>query len=154
MDKTEDAGHTWTLRVRWVANNQASVYARNNSFTVGKPASFAQTDPHPSAVEYLMGALGADLTNGLEAVAQQRGVAVDALEMTLRGRLKNPLVYLGVIGEQGDPGFAEIEGTLYASSPADEETLQDIWRTTLERSPIANTLKHGVVLRIVLQVMD
>src|SRR5262245_27506743 len=154
MDKTEDVGHTWTLRVRWVADDQAAVYARNNSFTVGRPASFAQTDPHPSAVEYLMGALGADLTNGLGAVARQRGVVIDALEMTMRGRLNNPLVYLGVIGEQGDPGLAEVTGTLYVSTPADEQTLQEIWRTTLERSPIANTLKHGVELRIGLKQMD
>lgn len=154
MDQKSEVGHTWTLRVRGVADNQAAVYARNNSFTVGKPASFAQTDPHPSAVEYLMGALGADLVNGFQAIAHQRGVTIDALEMTLRGHLRNPLVYLGVIGEEGDPGFAEITGTLYVSAPADEETLQAIWQATLERSPIANTLKHGVELRIDLRMTD
>lgn len=151
MDKVVNTSHKWTLRVRWVANQEATVYARNNAFTVGRPASFAQTDTHPSAVEYLMGALGSDLTNGFGALASQRGVVIDALEMTLSGHLENPLVYLGVIGEEGDPGFAEITGTFYVSADADEDALRDIWQTTLERSPVANTLKHGVTISIELK---
>jgi uncharacterized OsmC-like protein len=148
MDKSPDASHAWTMRVRWVAHNEAVVYARNNSFSIGQPASFRQSDPHPSAVEYLLGALGGDLANGFQACASERGVQVDDIELKLSGRLHNPLVYLGVIGETGDPGFAEITGTLYVSADADEDTLKAIWQTTLERSPIANTLKRGLSLRI------
>jgi hypothetical protein len=57
-----DAGgyHAWTARVRGTGGNQATAYARNQTFAVCGQASFKEVDPHPSAVEYLLGALGGD----------------------------------------------------------------------------------------------
>ena len=152
-DQNAPAGYTWTARVRWVGDLESVVYARNHAFTVGQPASFKETDPHPSAIEYLLGALGGDLTNGFQICASQKGIQIDNMELRLSGRLNNALVYLGVIGEQGDPGFAEITGTLYASADADEAALQEIWQTTLARSPIANTLKHSIRISIELKLV-
>jgi len=149
MDNTSPAeGYTWNLRVRHLHDGASTVYARNNAFTVGPPASFRDTDPNPSAVEYLLGALGADLTNGFSAAARELGIQIDALELALSGRLANPLVVLGVIGEGGEPHFVEFRGILYVSADAGEDTLQEIWRTTLERSPLANTLKHSALISI------
>ena len=145
--------YTWTARVRWLGDAQSTVYARNNAFTVGQPASFKDKDPHPSAVEYLLGALGADLTNGFQLRASRRGVQLDAMELSLSGRLENTLVYAGVIGETGEPAFREITGTLFVSSDASEETLLDIWRITLQCSPTANTLKHAATISIELRVV-
>ena len=102
----------------------------------------------------MLGALGADLTNGFHAAADQLGVQIDALEMALSGRLANPLVVLGVIGEAGEPRFVEILGTLYVSAEAGVDLLQEVWRTTLERSPVANTLKHSAVISIELRLID
>src|SRR3954464_14132785 len=134
-----DSGFTWSLRVLWNADQVSTVYARNNTFIVGPPVSFRQKDPHPSAIEYLLGALGADLTNGFHKNAQSRDIKLDGLEMALSGRLEHPLVYIGVIGETGDPHLSEIEGILYVSTEADEELVRSVWQTTLERSPVANT---------------
>ena len=145
--------YTWTTRVRGVSALEARVYARNHAFPVGQPASFKERDTHPSAVEYLLGALGGDLTNGFQIQASRAGVTIDALELTLAGQLGNVLVFLGVIGAEGDPGFRRISGTLYVSAAADEPTLQALWQTTLERSPIYNTLKHGVDLALDLRIM-
>ena len=102
--------------MRWLGDAQSTVYVRNNAFTVGQPASFRDKDPHPSAVEYLLGALGADLTNGFQVHASRQGVQIDALEMSLSGSLENALVYAGVIGEVGEPAFREITGTLFVSA--------------------------------------
>src|SRR3954453_14955791 len=116
-------GNGWTLRLRWLGRSgplATTVYARNNAFTVGPPASFRANDPHPSAVEYLLGALGADLTGGFAMHAARAGLTLDGLEFSAAGRLGNPLVYLGVIGEEGTPGVSEITGTLYVSGDADE----------------------------------
>ena len=148
-----DAPYTWTLRLRWLGELATTVYARNNAFTVGQPASFKAGDPHPSAVEYLLGALGADLTNGFQIQASRAGLTIDAMEFSVAGRLGNVLVFLGVIGEEGNPGFSEITGTLYVSADAEEATLQEIWQTTLARSPIYNTLKPTVHLNLALRVM-
>lgn len=139
--------------MRWLGDAQSTVYARNNSFTVGQPASFKDKDPHPSAVEYLLGALGADLTNGFHSHAKRQGVQIDAMEMSLSGRLADALVYVGVVGETGEPAFREISGTLFVSADAGEEVLREIWDTTLRTSPTANTLKHAATISIELRVV-
>jgi uncharacterized OsmC-like protein len=153
MANTDPAAHAWTVRLRWDGAQATTVYARTQAFTVGPPASFTTSDPHPSAVEVLLGALGADLTNGFQLQAARTGITVDAMELALSGRLGNALVYLGVIGEEGNPGFRQISGTLYVSADADEAQLQRIWQTTLARAPIYNTLKPAVTLTLDLRVM-
>lgn len=149
-----DAGspYAWTARVRGTGENTAIAYARNQAFAVYGQASFKEADPHPSAVEYLLGALGGDLITGYTAHAARRGIVVDALEASISGRLNNPLVFLGVVGETGHPGFEAISGTLYVSADADEPILRDAWRETLTRSPLANTLRRCVELSLELQI--
>ena len=144
---------TWKTRVRWTGPQATTVYSGKHSFAVGAAAGFAPGDPQPSAVEYLLGALGADLTASFERHAARQGIVVDALEMVLSGRLENPLVYLGVVGETGSPGFAWIGGVLYVSADADETTLRAVWETTLAHSPLYNTLKPGVALNLELRLM-
>ncbi len=152
-DRQGEIRHTWTVRAAWRGGQETTVYARNQAFTVGPPVSFKASDPHPSAIEYLMGALAADLTNGYQIHAARAGVVVDALEIRLSGQLDNALVFLGVIGETGSPGFHRITGTLYVTADADDMALQHIWQTTLARSPIVNTLRHGVTLTLTLQII-
>ena len=155
--------YSWTARVRWIADPQASAgtttagkataYTRNHAFSIGQPASFKESDEHPSAVEYLLGALGGDLLSGFHTLAARHGVPIDGMEVSLSGRLNNPLVFLGVIGEAGHPGFEEITGTLYVSTDADEPTLQKIWQMTLARSPLVNTLNRCLTLSLNLKVV-
>jgi len=145
--------HTWTVRVERVGEKQAKAYTRNHAFVVGEQAGFEESDPHPSAVEYLLGALGGDLLRGLEAQAARRRVAVDGLELRLTGRLNNPLTHLGVIGEAGHPGLESVEGTLYVSGDADAEVLEEMWQETLARSPLFHTLRRGAEVKIELRVM-
>ncbi len=149
-----DAGapYVWTARVRGTGENEATAYARTQAFALGGQASFKEADPHPSAVEYLLGALGGDLIAGFAEHAARRGIVVDALEASISGRLNNPLVFLGVVGETGHPGFEAISGTLYASTDADEPILREIWQETLARSPLANTLQRCVALSLELQI--
>lgn len=154
MDESSSQSYVWNLRVRWMADMVAAVYARNNNFTVGHPASFKDKDPYPSAVEYMLGAVGGDLTNGFHAIAAQHGVQIDDVEMALRGRLANPLTYVGVIGEEEEPRLGEISGTLYVSADVGEEIVQEILQTTLDRSPLANTLKHAVTISIEVRLVD
>src|SRR5688500_6009082 len=96
---------TWTARLRWSDGRHATAYAGNHAFGIGQPVSFHATDAHPSAVEYLLGALGGDLLSGFARAAARRVVPLDALEAAVSGRLNNPLIALGVIGETGHPGF-------------------------------------------------
>jgi OsmC-like protein len=140
--------------VSWVGEGWATAYTRNHAFTVGGQASFRETDAHPDAVEYLLGALGGDLISGFASHATRRGVEVDAMEASIFGRLNNPLTLLGVVGESGHPGFEAISCTLYVSADADERLLEDIWQTTLARSPLVNTLDRCVGLTLNLRAVE
>ena len=145
--------YTWTARVRGRDPHASTVYTRNHAFVVGAAASFRPTDPQPSAVEYLLGALGADLASGFQNQAARLGIVVEALELVLTGQLGNPLVFLGVIGEAGNPGIEQIHGVIYLSTEAEPDLVQAVWATTLARSPLYNTLKPGVALDLELRLI-
>ena len=145
---------TWTARVRWSNDRHATAYARNHAFPLGAPVSFRATDAHPSAVEYLLGALGGDLLGGFARAAERRAVPLDALEASVSGRLNNPLIAVGVIGETGHPGFEEIAATLYVSADADDPTLQSIWQATLAASPLVHTLQRCLDLHLEMKIVS
>jgi uncharacterized OsmC-like protein/TusA-related sulfurtransferase len=139
--------YRWQCRVRWSGGLQCRVYARNHSWEVGQPASFDVQDAAPSAVEYVLGALGACLAMGFQMHASRRGVQVEALEISLSGQIDNIYVFLGV-EQEGHSGFRAITGTLYVRADADEDILQAIWQQTLASSPLVQTLARPVALDI------
>ena len=130
----------WVVRARRTSPTQARVYARNHVFAVGAQASLRDRDEHPSAIEYLLGALAGDLLRGFEAQAERRGVLVEAGEVHLQARLNNVLFQLGVVGESGHAALESVSGTLYVSTDASETVLDELWSVTLERSPLYQTL--------------
>jgi hypothetical protein len=141
----------WLVRVSWQAQARSAVYSRNNSFIVDRQASFKEADDYPSALEYLLGALGSDLIAGLVSELNRAQIGLDALEISLAARLNNPLIFAGVIGEHvGHPGLEIIEGKVYITAEADETQLLQIWEATQARSPIFNTLKccSGLTLKL------
>jgi hypothetical protein len=145
--------HRIDVRVRRTATHVARAYSRARSFDVGCQVGLRETDEQASAVEYVLGALGGDLVCGFERAAEGHGLPIHAIEISLNGRLDNVLVHLGVIGEQGHPGFRAIEGTVYVSAGGDLQTIESAWQRTLARSPIYNTLTRCADVTIHLAVM-
>jgi OsmC-like protein len=143
--------HVFAVRARRAGAGAARVYARNHTFAVGAQVSLRDQDDHPSAVEMLLGALAGDLLAGFEAQAARGQVAVHEAELNVTGRLDNVLVHLGVIGETGHPGLASITGAFYVSADAEERVLGDLWRATLDRSPLYHTLSRCAAVSIRLQ---
>ena len=141
----------WTVRVRTEAKRTVTVHARNHVFPVGDPLTFRPTDEHPSALELMLGAFAADITATFRALAASRRIPLDALEFSASCCLDNPLVHVGVIGEEGHPGIQRIEGTLYVAAPASELELESLWNETLVRSPLYNTLRGAVDIALRLQ---
>lgn len=137
-DKDEARKYQWRLRARVTGHLKSTVYSRNFSFTVGQAASFEEKDAHPSAVEYLFGALAASLTTGFASDCSREDLEVDDIEISLTGSLHNVLAHLGV--EEGDPGVSRIEVKCFASTFDEEERLQKVWRRTVSRSPLVATL--------------
>jgi|RhiMethySRZTD1v2_1073278.scaffolds.fasta_scaffold306567_2 OsmC-like protein len=146
-------GHTWTLRVCAMGGEQATVFARQHQFRVGAPVNFDRTDGAVSALEYVLGALGSDLVNGLQILARKRRVVIEQLEAVVVGELNNPLTYLGVIGETGHPGMEQVCIRVYLASPEQETTIQRLWQEMLERSPLVHTFQAAIKLELSLQVI-
>jgi hypothetical protein len=142
----------WTVRVRTDAQRAITIHARNHAFSVGDPLSFRPVDDLPSSLEMMLGALAADLTGTFRALARSQRLHLDALEFAATCRLNNPLIHVGVIGEEGHPGIEQIEGTLYVAADAEEDTLHSLWEETQRRSPLYQTLQGAVPLSLRLQV--
>jgi hypothetical protein len=103
-------------------------------------------------LEAAVGALAADLSTTFLGLAKRRRVTLDALEMVLNTELDNPLVVLGVVGEEGHPGIACIRGTFYVSADAEPDDLFRIWEETLRRSPLYCTFRRAAEVSIRLSV--
>jgi hypothetical protein len=136
--------------VRWSGGLQTQVYCRNHTWNVGQPASFDVEDEAPSAVEYVLGALGSCLAMGLQIHASRQGIRIDELEISLGGQIDNIYVFLG-IEQEGHSGFRNITGTLYVRADAGDAVLQDLWQHTLAVSPLIHTLTQQTDLDITMQ---
>ncbi len=140
--------HVWSVRVRAESRHASRVHARNHSFRVGPALSFEPKDELPSALEHLLGALAADLLGTLLTFARRRRVPIDASEIVLNCSLENPLVHLGVVGEEGWAGIGSIDGILYASTDAEPASLEALWAEVQLRAPVYNTLSRAASVNI------
>jgi TusA-related sulfurtransferase len=150
-DKEEARKYQWRLRARATGHLKSTVYARNFAFDVGQAASFEEKDAHPSALEYLFGALAGSLTSGFATECARDNLEVDDIELSLSGSLNNILAHLGL--EEGDPSVKTIELKCFASTFDDEDKVKSAWQRTLDRSPLVATLKKAVDLQMKLIIV-
>ncbi len=150
-DKGRAKDYEWKARARSTGKLKSTVYCRNFSIEVGQPASFETTDKHPCAIEYLLAALVGDLTTGFATECSRSRIEVDDIEMTVSGKLYNVLAHLGL--EEGDPSVSSIEMKCFVSSFADEGKVREAWGRTVQRSPLASTLKKAVDIKYKLSIV-
>jgi hypothetical protein len=146
-------GYTWTLRVSGTERGQATVFTRQHQFRVGAPVHFDRAYKAVSALEYVLGAIGADLVNGFQTLAHRRRVAIEQVEAVVEGELNNPLAYLGVVGEAGHPGLEKVRVRVYVASSEEEVTIQRLWQEMLATSPLIHTFQPAIQLELKLQVV-
>ena len=146
-------GHTWTLRISAAERDQATVFTRQHQFRVGAPVHFDRTYEAVTALEYVLGAIGADLVNGLQILARKRRVAIEQVEAVVEGELNNPLTYLGVVGETGHAGLEKVWVRVYLASSEAEATIQRLWQEMLATSPLVHTFQAAIQLELKLQVI-
>lgn len=150
-DKERAKEYEWRARVRYTGQLAGTVYARNFSFQVGQPASFEEKDRHPSALEYLLGAVGGEVAVGFHGECARDALTLDDVELTVRGTLHNVLAHLGL--EEGDPSLRRLEVKCFASTPGDEARVRAAWERTLRRAPILSTLRKGVEVDVKLSIV-
>ena len=145
--------YTWTLRVSTAGKDRATVFARTHQFSVGAPVQFDTAYSAITALEYVLGAIGADVVHGMQALARKRRVEVDHVEAVVEGELNNPLTYLGVVGESGHPGLEQVSVKVYAASIATEAEIQRVWQEMLDKSPLVRTFQPAIRFELSLQVV-
>ncbi len=150
-DKKTAKQYEWRLRARSSGHLKASIYTRNFSFDVGQAASFEEKDAHPCAVEYLFGSLAGSLSTGFATECAKQNLDVDDIEISMTGTLVNILAHMGL--EEGDPSIKRIELKCFVSTFDDEQKVKSAWHRTIDRSPIAATLKKAVDLHCKLVIV-
>ena len=124
------------------------VAARTGQFTVGRAVEFDADSRATSALEYWLGAAGAELVAGFRAAAKRRRLVVDAVEALVTGELEHALTYLEVVGESGEPRIVRIEVKVFVASPEPPERIRTVFDGAVRRLPIAGTLRPLVDLDI------
>lgn len=150
-DKKRAKEYEWRTRTRSTGHLKSTVYCRNFSFDVGQPASFEEKDKHPSAIEYLMGALSASLSTAFSTESAKSGLEIDDVEITVRCKLNNILAHLGL--EQGDPSISNIDIKCFVTTMSDEKKTREVWDETLKRSPLFATLKKSTTINVKLNLV-
>ena len=143
----------WSLRARTINKGLAMVYVRKHRFEVGVPLQFDEEYGQITALEYFLGAIGADVVNGLQAQARTRRIDIDNVEALVNGNLNNALTFLGVVGEEGHPGLEKLTIKVYVSSAENEEKVKLVWDETLRRSPLLNTLGTTINMELSIRVV-
>jgi uncharacterized OsmC-like protein len=133
----------WNARVKWQGGFKSQAYVREHSFLLDEPSILAGVNAAPNAVEYVLAALGGCYIVGFVLNATKNGVKVNDLEVSLEGQLDNVLTFFG-LSDKGHSGYREIKAKLYARTSADRKVVEDIWKHTIETSPLMNTLKRNV----------
>lgn len=144
--------HVWQTRVRKVGPMMARAALRNHSLEIGQPASFDVQDAAPSAIEFVLAALGGALNTGLAWRLSQQNVDAQNLEVVVKGRLDNALFFLGV-ENSGSPGLAGLEVTVYTDAECDAERLQQLLDETVRRCPVTQSLTRGVAITTTLRTL-
>jgi hypothetical protein len=127
--------HVITLRVTGGAGDVARVAARRQQFAVGRPLEFDEAAPRIAAIEYALGAAGAEVVNGLRVFADRRRLEIDAIEAVVTADLEHPLTFLEVIGEPGRPFVRHVHIKVFASC-ANQRAVRELFDTVRDKLPL------------------
>jgi len=136
------------LRVTTGGRDDARVSVRRHQFVVGRPIDFDAESSTVMALEYALGALGAELVGGLRELAGRRRLVLDNVEALVQGEIEDSLVYLEVIGESGRPRIGRVDIKVYVASPETEQIVRGLFEDVLAKLPLVGTFRGAVNLDI------
>ena len=143
----------WSVRVSARDRTSVAVYARKSRFDIGPPLAFDAEDVRTSAFEHLLGAIGADLAFGMKELCHRRRLDVDNVEALVFGELDNPLAHLGVVGEKGHPGLANLAIKVFVETLEEDDDIKKVWAEMLDRSPLYRTFLNAVPFDLQLHIV-
>ena len=127
--------HVIALRVTASGGDIARVAVRRQQFAVGRPIEFDEAAPRIAALEYALGAAGAEMVNGLRVFADRRRLDIDAIEAVVTGDLEHALAYLEVVGESGRPVIRRVHIKVFVSC-ADQQAVRELFGSIREKLPL------------------
>ena len=148
----------WRSKVIWDGGFGLDVHTREivqlgqkmqRRFTIrgDHPPELLGHNTGPTAIETLLGALGACMAGSFAAQATARGIKIDALEVDLEGAIDlNGFFGLKPIR----PGLSDVKLSFSVKSDADSRVLQEILDAAQSHSPVFDSVTKpiGVELTI------
>ncbi|MCS7050319.1 MAG: OsmC family protein [Thermomicrobium sp.] len=142
---------TTTVRVDWIGGTQAVGRIRQfEPVVIDEPPALGGSDRGPNPTELLLVALGACQELTLAVLAEQLGIAIDAIEVEVRGDL-DLRGFLG-IDPAIRPGFQRLEVAVHITSPEPPERLEELLRLAERLCPVSDMLRNPVPIETTLEI--
>ena len=139
-----------TASLRSGTATEVLVKAGRHEFTIDEPASLGGTDLGANPVEHLLAALGACHVISYQVWAQQLGLTLDAVDVTLTGDL-DTRGFFGI-----DPtvraGYQNIAVEVTLSGPHDVARYLELHKAVEEHCPVLDNLTAGVPVQVSVNV--
>lgn len=148
-----DAGKLdWRSRVTWNAGfgldvrtleiqQLDAVMERHFTMRGDHPPELLGNNTGPTAIETLLGALGACMAGTFAAQATARGVKIDALDVDVKGTID----LNGFFGlSQVQPGLSDVKLAFHVEADAEPKALQEILDATKSHSPVFSSMTRPV----------
>lgn len=117
-------------------------------YIVDEPPVLLGDDTAPNPSEAAMAALGSCLAVGIHANAVHRGIVIRSLELELEADINITSVW-GTGDVSPKPvGFTEVRVNVHLDADADEEELKDLINHANMWSPVANTVRNPVNMKV------
>ena len=153
VDTPEGAQFTWKASNEWVGGTHSrseingffglggeQAHKTTFSYDADHPEVFASEDHGPTPVELVLVSLASCLTAGVAAVAQNRGIQLNAVKATIEGDMD----ILGILG--GDPevrnGFNDIKVKYEIDADASKEDIEALVAQSQKRSAVFDVVTN------------
>jgi uncharacterized OsmC-like protein len=158
-ENPESGRLTWHSRVTWDGGFGLDVrtkeirqldqtMARRFTMRGDHPSELLGENTGPTAIEMLLGALGACVAGTFAAQATERGVEVQGLEVDVEGAMD----LNGFFGlKPVDPGVSDVKVALRVEADAAPADLEEILQAAREHSPVFDSFSRpiGVETRVI-----
>lgn len=142
-------------QIRFAASRKSAgtAYIRQRQLELGDPLSFDENYPGITALEAFGSAVAADIVNGLHLRAGKQRLDIQQIETVVKVWLQNPLAFIDVVGEEGDPRIESVRLDLYVNTLEPEASVRKLLDETLKHSPLHLTLQNAIAFDVNLQIV-